>query len=249
MSKNYLSSNKETPSNNPETVQPDTDAMNRSHKKHHGSISFNSAEFEAISSETRQNNVKSMPNLKGFGKRKNKEDVEDKNKYDGLVSNDESSGMEKLLLEEQLFRSVLDHNNYMKSLETKNCVNLKTQNEFDKPDNDRASKISFSFPSVIRQNCPHKKHLLCKKFHGEASEERESTEFSTSSMSGHNWDVSERHCPNWPSQAFNQSSCSNQQEIKSAGVIKNDRIRSMLTRKSHRKQHSDTFNRLRYLKA
>ena len=135
-----------------------------------------------------------------------------------------------------------EHSNMF--LDRRSLISTTKQPEPQKYHHEETSKVSIGFNYFSRRNCPHRKHLLCRKFHGEASEERESADFSSSSISGNNWESNERTLQKRRSYAMIQSSCSNKSQTTSIGH-KNDRIMSILTKKSQWKNGRDGFNQLR----
>ena len=234
VSKNYPLTEKEIEFNEQKTEKQDTKTKRNTIKKSCGCKSFESTDREVLISESRKTHVKSLPNLKGIGKKTNKKEVQDQNRCDGIISNGENKTFESSLCKEPC-NMVLDKRTLIST--TKQTEPLKYHHE-------ETSKVSFGFNSFSRRNCPHRKHLLCRKFHGEASEERESADFSSSSISGHNWERNEKNLQKRISHAMVLSFCSNKSETASIGH-KNDRIWNILTKKSLYKNSRDGVNPLR----
>ena len=210
-----------------------------------GSKSFDSEDCESTSSEYRRNHVKSLPNLRGLVKKKKREETGNKNKLDIWFSVNEGKGSKNVICDEEHSGITVGQNMHMKICDSDNNVINKRQVEFQKSCNHRTSKISRSFPSVIRRNGPQKKHLLCKRFHGDASDEREGGDSSAKSLCGGQLRYKmESNFHKSPPQPLLQSSTNNHSETCPTG-LKNGRTRNMLSRKYQKKQNLDTCNRQR----
>ena len=233
-SKNYPSTEKEIECNKENTEKQDSKKKRSTINKSCGCKSFESTDHEILISESRKTHVKSLPNLKGLGKKTNKKETQDQNRYDGIISNGENKTFDSSFCKEPC-NMVLDK---------RSPISTSKQTEPLKYHHEETSKVSFGFNSFSRRNCPHRKHLLCRKFHGEASEERDSADFSSSSISGHNWERNERTLQKRISYAMIQSSCANKSETASIGH-KSDRIWNILTKKSLYKTSRDGVNPLR----
>ena len=233
-SKKFLSTEKVTERNEQKPEKQDTKKKGNSITNTCGCKSFESTDHEVLLSKSKTTHFKSLPNLKGLSKKKNKKEFQDQNQCDGTISIGENKTYESLFCNEP--------NDMV--LDRRSIISTKKQPEPQKYHHEETSKVSFGFNSFSRRNCPHRKHLLCRKFHGEASEERESADFSSSSISGNNWEGNERTLQKRRSYAMIQSSCSNKSQTTSIGH-KNDRIMSILTKKSQWKNGRDGFNQLR----
>ena len=233
-SKAFLSTEKETECNEQKPEKQDTKREWYSINNTCGCKSFESTDHEVLFPEFRKPHIKSLPNLKGLSKKKNEKEFQDQNRCDGIISNGENKTFDNSFGKEPC-NMVYDR---------RSLISTTKQTEPQKYHHEETSKVSFGFNSFSRRTCPHRKHLLCRKFHGEASEERESADFSSSSISGHNWERNERNLQKRKSHAMIQSSCSNKSETTSIGH-KNDRIWNILTKKSQCKNGRDGFNPLR----
>ena len=232
--KKSLLTEKVTECNEQKPEKQDTRRKGNSNNNTCGCKSFESTDHEVLLSKSRKTHVKSLPNLKGFSKKKNKKEIQGQNQCDGTISHGENKTYEGLFCNEPS-NMVLDRRSIISSTK---------QPEPQKYHYEETSKVSFGFNSFSRRNCPHRKHILCRKFHGEASEERESADFSSSSISGNNWESNEKTLQKRRSYAMIQSSCSTKSQTTSISHI-NDRIMSILTKKSQWKNGRDGFNQLR----
>lgn len=208
-----------------------------------GSKSFDYEYSEGLSYESKHTHVKSLPNLKGSGKKKYKKEIRYSKGYDGLISNNENKKIEHLFCEKN-YSVALDQSKNMKFSDTAYFSITSKPLEPQKPYQGDTSKVSFGLPSISRRTCPHKKHLLCRKFQSEGSEERESADFSSSSMSGYNWETTEKYIQKRMSQVLVTSYYSNKSETNSI-VQRNDRISRILTKKSQRMNGRDNFKTTR----
>ena len=227
----------------PEGMELQSVATNDTVNKPLGSKSFGSEDCESTSSEYRRNPVKSLPNLRGLGKKKKREETENKSRMD--VCTTEDKAIKNRICDEEHSEVTVGQNVLMKICDTDTYVISKSQAESQKSCTHRTSKISRSFPSVIRRKGPQKKHLLCKKFHGDASDEREGGDWSTNPISGGQIRYkTERNSQKLPPQPLLQSFNNNPPEAYTTS-LKSARIRNMLNRKNQKIPYRDTCKRPR----
>ena len=179
-------------------------------------------------------------------KKKKREETGNKNKLDFWFAVNEGKTTRNVICDEEHSGNTVGQNMQIKIYDSDNYVINKRQVEFPKSCNHRTSKISRSFPSVIRRNGPQKKHLLCKRFHGDASDEREVGDCSAKSLCGGQirYKTESNFHKSPPQPLLHPTSTNNHAETYPTG-LKGDRIRSMLNRKYQKKQNRDTCNRQR----